>query len=191
MMHSHLPLGDLGTWVGAIATSCAVIFALIQLAIERYSRARDARLSRAASIAAWIVKPYEFPMGLSALNSSNEPVYQVILTLVSIQGGGPPRDAHNAPEDFTHRTCLSVLPPGRYRLWMTSGGHGMGSRYAVEVCFTDASGRNWVRKGNGRLKRLRKNPVQYYKLRQPIGWLYPEEQTEGMTETPADGNRDD
>ncbi len=115
-------------------------------------------------------------MGFSIRNAGDEPVYQMVVSLVGIQGAGPPRDATDAPEGYEFRTCVNIVPPGQFAGTMPYAGHGMNIRFGLEIAFSDASGVHWVRKGNGTLRELPVSGLRHYKIDEPVGWesLQPE-----------------
>lgn len=175
-----MPPGDWATWAAAVFTGSAVFVALWQIHVERRERQKVERRAeeeqkrrQATKVSAWITKAYDDPMWIAVRNSSDEPVYEVIVSLVSVQGAGPPRDAHDTEPDFRYRAFLSVVPPGRFYASMPYGGHGMSMRFGLEVAFTDASGQYWVRKGNGDLSCIATPAIDYYRVHRPVGWDYP------------------
>jgi hypothetical protein len=54
-----------------------------------------------------------------------------------------------------------------------SAGHAMGIRFSVEIGFTDANGRYWIRSGIGHLVEVKVSPTDYYGISRPIPWEYP------------------
>jgi hypothetical protein len=184
-------LSGIGTCFGALGTFFAFGAALWQISNERKARKKAEKeaiseriRAQAVQISAWVVRFMHsqgnqngVPLLASVLNASKEPVYEVIISLVSIQGAGY-RDARQAPEYYTSRKYLSVLPPGQYYISIPSGGNAMMVRYGLEICFTDSSGRHWVRKGNGNLIEINQSPPDYYNVPRPIGWEYPTERIE-------------
>lgn len=173
--------GDWGTWAGSIFTGLTLAAALLQIGNERIQRRKVererelvSRREQATKVSAWIIKPYDFPIWTIISNSSHEPVFNVIVSLVAIQGAGPPRDAAEAPFDYQYRNAISVVPPGTCQLSIESGGHGMNLHLGLEIAFTDSASHHWVRKGNGELAEIAKNPVDYYHMIRPLSWSYPE-----------------
>src|SRR5438445_13633727 len=61
------------------------------------------------------------------------------------------------------RAYKGELPPGRTDLPIEWPG-GMFIRFAVELAFRDAAGRNWLRTTEGELKRVRTEAVERYGL---------------------------
>ena len=102
-------------------------------------------------------------------NTSGEPVYNIVATLVLVQGAGAPQRGedwarrHQEKHD-TPMTTAAILPPGRWRV-LVRGTHwtsGMGLRAAAEVAFTDRAGAHWIRRGTGDLEELDEPPIQYF-----------------------------
>jgi hypothetical protein len=174
-----MEIGDVATWAGAIFTAATFIAAFWQISTERKIRkktqqhAESERIrSQAVHVSTWIVQPSGFPMYAAVLNKSNEPVYEVIISLVGIQGAFP-HDAHEVKEYYPYRSFLNVLPPGRFYISIPSAGHGMSTSFALEISFTDSSGHHWVRKGNGKLIKITQCAIDYYNIPRPVGWEYP------------------
>lgn len=159
--------GNIPDWITAIST----LGALIYLGIERCRTNQKASKDQASHISTWLI---ESPIDLGKvclLNKSNEPVFEVIISVVTIQGAGI-SDAQEASSDYEFRLFIGVLPPGSYLNQIKFGGNGMMMRFALEIAFTDCFGKHWVRKGNGRLIKIKESPTDYYKLTKPIGWNY-------------------
>ncbi len=165
-----------GTWAGSVFTGLAVGSALYQIGMERRNRKLAEQRQQAAKVTAWLVRPWDIPAVAAVLNNSDEPAYQVILTIVAIQGAAARTGLEGGPS-WPYRAYLGVLPPGKFYLTIPSGGHGMMLRFAIEICFTDAGGRSWVRLAKGSLTAIKHSPVDYYGLPRPIGWEYPEHET--------------
>lgn len=131
-----------------------------------------ARQSQARSVSAWLDDPHSIPAHATLANSSTEPVFQVVMSLVGIQGAGPPTDASEAPGNYEFRTCVGVLPPGEFHFDLPSAGHAMNIHLAIEVAFSDGAGVHWVRHGDGILSELPCSAPDYYSLPRPIHWVY-------------------
>ena len=103
-------------------------------------------------------------------NASSAPVYEVIITCVGVQGAGPKRKGEEYDGSFDCRAFVGVLPPGSWSIWLPTYGRGMGIVLSVEIAFRDSSGISWVRRANGELNRLDRDPAQFYGIGQPIPW---------------------
>ena len=107
------------------------------------------------------------------LNASDEPVYRVVVWPVFVQGAAPQTgEEMQAIEPESART-LGTLPPGKFVVWLPYIGGDMGKRPGVEVAFTDAVGRHWIRRGTGRLDEISGDPADHYGVAQPVDWQIP------------------
>jgi hypothetical protein len=61
-------------------------------------------------------------------------------------------------------TTVSVLPPGRWRVWINrhDWSYFMQARAAAEIAFTDRAGVHWIRRTNGELAELPVGPLAYF-----------------------------
>jgi len=125
-------------WValGAIGTTGTFAVALFLLAVQIWDRRGEAyerRMAQARLIAV-AMGPKERPAkagelgrtGIDLFNGSNEPIYQVIVGVVFIQGAGPTTlagmlQARRDHNEIQPVMTLSILPPGRYRTWIPGG----------------------------------------------------------------------
>lgn len=160
-----------------VGTVAAVWVALWQIRRERKHRASmeardeaESRRSQAERVAAWIEDDGD-PAGRQRFllsNQSHLPVYEVIATLVMIQGSGP-RRGENAPGDF--RAATGHIPPGRWSVTASvhpGDWHGMSRRAGAEVAFTDSKGKHWIRRANGTLEEIAVSPADHYGLPRPL-----------------------
>lgn len=163
--------------VGSIATAVAVIVALVQVYGERKSRLEAETQGQASLVATWLggrpPRGQAVPtgdLGVTLRNASSEPVYDVVVWLVLVQGAGPRSGEESAKVGGMRPATLAILPPGSY--WSSVGGWspGMYARPGVEVAFTDAAGRHWVRRAHGRLDQLASDSVTHYGLSRPVDW---------------------
>lgn len=108
-------------------------------------------------------------------NRSATPVYDVVVTLVLIQGAGPRRAKELVEPRLKamFQRYFSTLPPGEYEARVSGAWVGMMARPGIEIAFKDSVGRSWVRYANGQLVQLPDEPVAYYHLQEPIGWEVP------------------
>ncbi len=170
---------DVATWIGSIGTFLAFIAAFVQIYNERTARKRLEQQQReqqvrdqAEHISAWV--DTEEGGGkyavLVILNNSNEPVYQVIASIVAFQGAGP---AFGTNGYNRFRGFVSVVPPGRVLVKVDGGYHGMSFHPGIEIAFVDKANRNWVRNGHGELISISKKPSDYYDLHGPFSWQLP------------------
>jgi hypothetical protein len=178
--------GDVPTWIAAIGTVGALFAALIQINTERArrhhaeEREREERRRSQAQLVPAFPGPVEWPpdpnreVGRSAvdcINASPEPVYNVVVGIVFIQGAGP-RTTEDVMKVMLGQntspgvptTTLNVLPPGRSRAWIgrSDWTSFIGARAGAEIAFTDRSGVHWIRRANGELIELPVDPLTYF-----------------------------
>jgi hypothetical protein len=161
--------GDAGTWASAAASFAAVMAALGIALAGGIRERRRLRRFQAEQITAWLdgeVKTAEI-LRVVVGNASQQSAYQVIVTLVAIQGAWRKNGAEGGVE---HRTFLWQVPPGQRSSTITFAGHGMFLRFGVELAFQDAAGQCWRRLADGRLTPISANPLEYYKLGSPMSW---------------------
>ena len=181
-------LGDLPTWLAALGTVGALAAALWQISNERRRRLTqelrdrsERHQAQARLIAAWIGE-IEHPAGnpetdsgrtaIELLNSSAEPIYAVVASLVYIQGAAPHsteawfESRKSAPQDSQlspPTVLLSILPPGRWRIWISGSSWGiLSGRVGAEVAFTDRAGAHWIRRAKGNLEELPIPPFDHF-----------------------------
>lgn len=169
-------LGSLAEWAAAVGTITALATALRQVAKERQQREHDRSLAsererklQASRISAWVLSGP--PMtgsrpAIAFLNGSEEPVYNVVPTVVFVQGAGGARTGEEwakfGQDMSIPRTSVVLLPPGRWWVPVPSWGMATAYRPAVEVAFTDRIGNHWVRRADGTLEELPSSPLEYY-----------------------------
>ena len=173
--------GDIPTWLTAIGTIGAVAVSLSLATREDRRRVQRERRQQAELVTAWLGE--EVPGGEHDLyqvvvirNASTQSVYQVIASLVSIQGAFrqtavPDRESRTKRgQVIRFQRTVGQVPPREYETRIQSGGHGMHLKLGVEIAFQDAAGVYWLRHGDGRLKEVHEDPVTLYNLMRPVGW---------------------
>lgn len=215
-----LSMGDVPTWIASIGTVGALGAALAQIRSERNKRlaqeAQDrdvARRFQAHRVACWPgSRDKNGPMNpwwgtstvIHLVNSSAEPVYNVVVALVHIQAAGIWR-----AEDWSGwleqrgypgpRSTAAILPPGRWKVWVPGSEWqgGLGARLSAEVAFTDRAGVSWIRRGAGSVEELPKPTLDYFEdfgffgphdfqTPEPDG-AYQDEGTAGSSDSPSSG----
>ena len=177
-----MQLGDLPAWLAAVGTIAAFVAAFVQIRTERRSRLErerreetDRRYAQARLVAA-MPGPEETAedgggrSAIDCINSSNEPVYNVVACLVFIQGAAP----HTTEELMRLRllgdgyegvpvATLTLLPPGTWRAWVDGSGWTsvMAGRPGAEIAFTDRAGVHWIRRTGGQLDEINADPLTY------------------------------
>ena len=186
-METGIKWGDVATWVTGIATLLLFAGAYWQIHIERQARIerekeRDLRRirSQAEHLSTWIAKEIQASsqIWIAISNQSTGPVYEVIVSVVMIQGSGPHKGSDTSS---TEQSCLSVAPPGLSYTSIISHYHGMSRHPGIEIAFKDGAGKSWLRTAHGDLAEIDKPPVEYYELSRPLSWRFPD------TEMPKDG----
>jgi hypothetical protein len=100
-------------------------------------------------------------------NASDQLAYNPIASVVNAH-----TEAH-VGQDLDYRTYVGLLRPGRTEYTIKHPGRGMHKRFAIELAFEDAGGRAWLRKGRGALSHIRQDPLAFYGIDPPVGWLMP------------------
>lgn len=182
--------GALAAVVAAVGTIAAFAIAFYQISIERSARRKDERsaiateqVTQARKISGWIggTRPTAWglttsgvpPTPATLLNASDEPVYQVVAWLVLIQGAGPQTGEQMREVAPDSAAALATLPPGRFVVSLPGDWGGMMARPGVEIAFTDAAGRHWIRRANGLLDQILDDPVEHYAMSRPVNWQVP------------------
>lgn len=146
---SNIQFGDVATWVASLGTTGAFGISLLLLR----QNLQDRRASQARFVAAWQDKivpahkpvypknvPYEAIIKYNLLNNSDEPVYGLSL-------------AANCGTLGTFVRNIGVLGPHESRtisIWLP--GNPRAEQYPPAITFIDATGIQWLRDFQGRLK---------------------------------------
>ena len=167
--------------ISGSAVAANLIITWRQIKADKAIRKREEEISQAQYIAAWrdsSTNRRKGPDGSNCCysptvlqNSSTLPVYEVIVSCVGQYGAGPAMHGQdNDGNCFEWRTQVSLLPPGKWLVWLPTCGNGMGVVTSVEIAFVDAAGRSWVRRGNGSLESLSEIPITFFSVTQPCAW---------------------
>jgi hypothetical protein len=171
------------TAAAAVGTVLTLGFLVIQLTIDLVARRRRDKRAQAESVSAWFGSDWLTPdpnrttQRIELLNSSHEPVYQVVALLIVVQGGG----AQDTPEGIVagpdyggpYISTLLVLPPGRHYTTVRPPPTMMFRRYGVELAFTDRAGIHWRRNAYGALEEIKTPAPDHYNLPLPRDWATP------------------
>jgi hypothetical protein len=111
-------------------------------------------------------------------NGSSQSAYQVIASLVAIQGAfrNDGRNLIGDQDPMFFRFPLGQLPPGLTSL--RPGWDGISAllvRHGVELAFQDAAGRYWRRMGSEELEAIPVSPVDFYDVGPIVDWHGPSE----------------
>jgi hypothetical protein len=150
----------------AAGTMLAFGAALVALVWEITSRRRERRRAQATEVAGWYDSSTQEHRVTPAhlINGSSVPVYQVVVSLVLVQGAGPREGRQLREENGQDRAVLDALPPGSWITYLGPGWAGMSRWPGIELAFTDAAGAHWLRPATGQLRRLRVSPLRWYGL---------------------------
>jgi len=166
--------------LAGIATSVGVIISLYQIHRDKRLRLKEEKRSQSTRLSFWYEEKRDRadqPTGgryiwkaVVLRNMSDAPVYNMIVTCVGMSGAGPNAKGKDNGAYYPCRARVGILPPGTWYAWLPTNGPGMHVRTAPEAAFTDANGRSWVRRGNGKLEEIETEPVSFYGLGLPVGW---------------------
>jgi hypothetical protein len=132
----------------------------------------------AEHVTAWLI-PYDRKQdnpnivyeGVRLKNATDQVIYDVIAEIVAVQGAGRKTAVGDSEERNREWGALvGNLPPGETTARIGTNGGGMHIRYAVELAFQDATGRFWLRHGNGLLEQVGKHPLDLYGISRPVSW---------------------
>ncbi len=145
---------------------------------ERVGRAQD----QAAMVAGRILATGTRVTGATLTNASELPVFGVVAWVIATAGSAPatgeewvarirrgeapagPTEARDGSTPALH----ALLPPGSTELALPAWARSeAGGRPAVELAFTDASGRHWIRRAKGRLERIDAPAWRHYGFTSP------------------------
>jgi len=166
-MWSKIQLGDLATWIGGAAA-----FLLLWWTVSQILRQR--KYEHAEKISAWVADegPNKHTY-VDVSNGSNWPIYEVVVNLVAYQGAAPltGRELNNFPKELIkYRKMYQVVPPGKHTEAFAGFYRGMHLHPGVEIAFIDKAGRYWIRNAQGKLRKLKNSPLDYYEILRPISW---------------------
>jgi hypothetical protein len=163
-------VAELLIWVGpliAVGSFALSIWNTVQI------RRRDHR-QQAELVTAWFVpleeqKEEDDPayVGLRVHNASNQQIYDVVAEVLI--------GRKTAVNDIEERNLgfgamVGNVPPGGYTARINTGGGALGRRHFIEFAFQDASGRFWLRRSDGKLKKIRQHPLELFNIPRPVRW---------------------
>jgi hypothetical protein len=160
---AHIQWGDVGTWVGGIATAIALFLTYALLVItrrEQKAQRTEHREAQARLVAAWCDHIEETTNGsahavtVMLQNLSDEPIYGARAAVGPIWS--------TKAVDYKEVELKYVIPPKSHQQQTVSLAIGLtaaGDRETsppVELIFSDAAHRFWYRNRNGRLVEIPK-----------------------------------
>lgn len=175
MRRSNISIAD----IGSLATFFLLLFTVWKYRKDLRNEHEKIERLQAKNISAWVISNAGDggEAWLAISNQSESPVYGVITSLVSFSDtskGTQNEELEGLHVPYEYHALSSVLPPGKYYV-KTAGHLGMNFRASAEIAFIDNSGINWIRNGDGSLKKIDRKPLDYYDLSRPPGWEYPQE----------------
>lgn len=185
----------LGTVAGAVFTGAAavgtvgtLIYAVRTGNQTRSAAVKEERLAQARRVYAWLDKAVG--AGVVRLgNMSDEPVYTVVVYIVHMDGEKPGTgeeteshlrqmlqglqsmapgvaEAATTPPAKQFRAVIQALPHGTHRVPLQVQQDYPG----LEIAFTDAAGRHWVRRVTGELIESPVNALDRYGISTPVDY---------------------
>lgn len=196
--------GDIATWIVGFATVATLAFAVIQWRslreesiAEQAAKTQEERLAQARRVSAWFDGSKPSSVGsVRVSNTSDEPVYCVVVYVVYMDGGERPGSGEEEERNLSEtlrsldnleklgymapgtaesaatppakqvRSVLQTLPPGTYKLPLYIQRDNPG----VEISFTDGAGRHWVRRAGGELTERAVNALAHYEIATPVDY---------------------
>lgn len=151
----------------SICVSIASFVLSIAITVHNYLKERRNKITfQANNISAWIGSRKK-GCNITLMNNTSTPVYNVVITIVFVQGTGP-KDGKSVPSSWRYRYISPILPPEQHSCFIDFAGvYGMHARFGVEIAFTDCLNRNWVRSAQGKLIQIKCSPYTYYSLCAP------------------------
>lgn len=113
--------------------------------------------------------PY-VPEEATVHNGNALPIYNVVVSVVGVQGAGYRSRGEENEESYPCRLLFHTVLPGSWGAMIRTCGHGMHAVSALEVAFTDTMGQSWVRRGSGILEKLDTTPLEWYRIPLPPSW---------------------
>jgi len=159
-----MDLGDIPTWLQAVATLFALAFAATASVVAsrtfkieserdrvnteaRRAQEASARKAQAATVSAWWgTNRFDDRIGVLVRNASDAPVYQVFVTVLDADGRVETAKVH-----------FPVLPPHAEAEFLPVSLPDEADAHRVKLTFTDASGVRWIRSEHGQLMELAPN----------------------------------
>lgn len=205
--HFGVEWGNLPEFLAAVGTVATLAWAVFNgLTLRREANIEKA-LDQARRVCGWLNRSGQFkdPIVADLLlsNSANEPVYELVLYLVWLQGDGPHtgEQTEEALRDSDKlrdmRAIVQVLPPGNFTLTIPGSTDApKKGQLGVEIAFTDGASRHWIRRvPSGDLKPLQTRPVEHYRISGPViykslePWPPQGDRLRGDFPTPSKGSR--
>lgn len=163
-------------WLTAIGTVGAVIVSLYFSTKESRDKAKREKQAQASQISGWVggklpkENAYydENKSLLTLLNSSNQPIYNVVARTYIRH----PEEHYKISDYDTEMRCgkVEVLPPGKFLTIIDFLDSGMHKTHKLEITFQDSYGIFWKRKTNGILEEIFENPFDHHGVERPASY---------------------
>jgi hypothetical protein len=173
MSFKDVQLGYLATWCSAILAGLAILFNAFQLYFDK--RNRNQQIDKTSGWISDMIVVHDPDMDVKSectlINSSQAPVYNVVLTPVVINNRRPDDARMVRNSDENCGAIISVLPPGKYKVEIPAPPLGMCKSFGLEIGLSDAKHRSWKIKSNGEIKRIFfKSTLDYYNVILPCSY---------------------
>lgn len=76
--------------------------------------------------------------------------------------------AEGKPLSGDVRSIIATLPPGNFRVDVEFGNQDSEAALGLEIAFTDAAGKHWVRRSDGTLHHRKMAAIEHYGIPDPI-----------------------
>ena len=153
-------------WISILVSMAALVISGTQFVYGYQNDQTTKLMEQAQSISAWISDLGTENYSIVSLNNmSNSPVYDVVITTVRTnngEGGADDGLTIRKQDDSDNGALIDILPPGKYTAHMEGVHGGMNMHFGVEIAFRDYNNNSWIITADGHLKRISKNPFEYY-----------------------------
>lgn len=188
--HLHMQWGTPFDAFAAVGTVGALVWALVsgihlrrQTEFDKRAVELEKHREQASSIAGWPqIQRRRSSSGFFLSNSSKQPVFGLVVYFVWMHTD----EWHTTGEEAEERSrkmiaegrersgaacsLIAILPPGQFFVnvpdWLGNDDLVQG----LEVAFTDASGRHWVRRSNGSLEQRMRPAIEHYGIPHPFNY---------------------
>ncbi|OAA91283.1 hypothetical protein [Clostridium ljungdahlii] len=165
--------------ITAIASAIGVIINIRRDIKSRNKQNEIEEKSQALKISAYL----ENDEKLYIINSSDLPIYNVVITVIHKRGHTLRKGEDLWKEELaldiddklksqfynSQVAVYDVIPTGRFKKEDIFPSHSMGDWHAtnanrVEISFTDSSSNSWIKRADGKLEKIEVTPYDYYDL---------------------------
>ncbi|WP_251555111.1 hypothetical protein [Neobacillus muris] len=162
----------------ALLSVCLTAYSVMNLVRSNKQLNKDKREAQARKIAAWLTRSTG-ESDVIIQNTSNTPIYDVLIVAVAITGAAPYDGVETMKANNTKSgnqalypyLVFQKIPPGKFIKEFGFLEGGMHVTYGIEYAFTDSYGNAWRIDGKGRLSELGKNYLyEMYCLENPAPW---------------------